>query len=223
MSLIYIDSYRFASVGLPAIGEAYQGGFYAGLYSINGNGIATHALIVAPAATGARGAAQYGISTGLAWKTTTTTTTGANSTFDGVANMNAIITAGIANHPAAEWCHNLVIGGFDDWYLPSRFEHEIAYFNLKAGTGNNATNVGINAYAVPPRASNYTAAGAPLQTAVAAFQNPSGAERFNNTSHWNSNEGTATAASRLFHSDGTVSNQTKTSLLAIRAFRRVAL
>jgi hypothetical protein len=40
---------------LPAIGAAYEGGFFAGTISHTADGVATHALIVAPAATGASG------------------------------------------------------------------------------------------------------------------------------------------------------------------------
>ena len=41
------------SIGdLPAIGAAFQGGFYGGLISQAANGIASHALIIAPKSTG---------------------------------------------------------------------------------------------------------------------------------------------------------------------------
>jgi hypothetical protein len=42
-----------------------------------------------------------------------------------------MVTAGIDDHPAAQFCVNLSIGGFTDWYLPARYELDIAYFNLK--------------------------------------------------------------------------------------------
>jgi hypothetical protein len=55
----------------PSIGSAYQGGYYAGLYSLNGDGTATHALIVADKAngenTGMRALAQQKFSNGLYW------------------------------------------------------------------------------------------------------------------------------------------------------------
>jgi hypothetical protein len=207
---------------LPALGSPYQGGFYAGLYSLPGNGIATHALIVAPAATGARGTG-YPNATGLAWKTATTTTPGATSAFDGIANLNAIIAAGIADHPAAQFCHDLVIGGFDDWYPPSRFEADVAYFNLKPTTASNSTSVGANAYAVPTRAGNYAAAGPPVQTSVAAFQSPGGAEAFTTVAHWLSSETNATSGQQFFFANANSSGTTKTSLFSVRAFRRIAL
>ena len=44
-------SAEVAGIILPAIGSAYEGGFFAGTISHTANGVATHALIVAPAAT----------------------------------------------------------------------------------------------------------------------------------------------------------------------------
>ena len=115
MSLIYINPYLSpAALVLPAIGAAFEGGFFAGTISHTADGVATHALIVAPAASGYNGQGA------LQWKTTDTTTAGTNSTFDGYANTAAMETAGLANHPAANYCRGLTIGGFTDWYLPAR-------------------------------------------------------------------------------------------------------
>jgi hypothetical protein len=123
------------------VGEAYGGGFFAGYISHTADGNPTHALIVAPRATGATGSG-YTLSTNLQWKTANTTTAGTTSDFDGAANTAAMVTAGIADHPAAEFCVNLSIGGHTDWYLPARYELDIAYFNLKPGTQVNDTQAG---------------------------------------------------------------------------------
>ena len=225
MAVIWLGSGRFsappfdflnpANIGLPV-----GGGFFGGLISHTADGNPTHALIVAPAATGATGTG-YTLTTNLAWKTSDTATTGANSLFDGAANTAAMVAAGIANHPAAQFCANLTIGGFNDWYLPAQLEHDIVYFNLKPTTANNATGTGINAYAVPPRTANYTA-GNPAQTAVAAFQ-AGGAEAFAATAHWASNEVTAANARRLTYGSGAVTVAAKSTLNPVRAFRRIAL
>jgi hypothetical protein len=37
---------------------------------------------------------------------------------------------------------DLSIGGHTDWYLPARYELDIAYFNLKPGTRVNDTQAG---------------------------------------------------------------------------------
>jgi len=206
---------------VPNIGDAFLGGFFAGYISHTANGVATHALIVAPRATGASGTG-YTLTTNYAWKTSNTTTTGTTSTFDGRANTDAMITAGIALHPAAQFCVNLSIGGFTDWYLPSRFELDIAYFHLKPSTASNNTSSGINSYSVPIRAANYTAA-IPGMTSISAF-NSTGAERFvTGGFHWTSTEADATRGFNFQVDNGQVlsTNTSKTTLLAVRAFRRV--
>ena len=53
---------------LPDIGDAYEGGFFAGYISHTANGVATHGLIVAPSASGYNGQAT------LQWKTTNSST-----------------------------------------------------------------------------------------------------------------------------------------------------
>ncbi len=205
---------------IPAvIGEPFGGGYFAGYISHTANGNPTHALIVAPKANGATGTG-YTLTTNLAWKTTSTTTAGATSAFDGAANTAAMVTAGIADHPAAQFCVGLTIGGFSDWYLPSRLELEIAYFNLKPGTSSNATAFGGNSYAVPQRPSNYTT-DYPSQTLVTAFN--SSTESFSTNTHWSSTEGSSTSAWNLNLGTGAQNDFSKTSAIRVRAFRRIAL
>ena len=203
--------------GLPEIGDAYEGGFFAGLISHTDNSIATHALIVAPAATGASGTG-YTITTNLQWKTTTTTTAGTTSPFDGAANSANMNNA---SHPAAQFCEGLSIGGYSDWYLPARYELDIAYENLKPTTDSNNTSWGINPYSVPERTVNRTA-GAPARTSVAAFQS-GGAEAFVAGIHWSSTENSSTNAWRLNFLNGDQSNLNKTFIERVRAFRKLAL
>jgi len=207
----------------PVIGAAYGGGFYVGAISHTANGVATHFLIVAPAATGATGAG-YTVTTTKQWKTTASSTAGTGSTFNGAANTAAIVTAGIALHPAAGFCVGLSIGGYTDWYLPAPLEFEIAYANLKPTTTSNNTTQGINAYSVPARTVSYTA-GDPAQTAIAAFQS-GGAEAFSvSAAHWSSFS-SSTQARRTFFSDGggTTTGTTNMTISAnVRAFRKVAV
>jgi len=208
-----------AEAGLPVIGAPYEGGFFAGYISHTADGVATHALIVAPAATGATGTG-YTLTTSKQWKTTNTTTAGTTSSFDGAANS---ANMNDANHPAAEFCETLSIGGYTDWYLPARYELDIAYENLKPTTGSNSTSWGVNVYSVPARGSNRTA-GAPAQTSVAAFQS-GGAEAFVAASHWVSTESSSTEGRRLSLISGTQSDADKDTLafMRVRAFRKLAL
>jgi hypothetical protein len=205
---------------LPDVGDAYEGGFFAGFISSTANGVATHGLIVAPRATGATGAG-YTLPTNLQWKTANTTTANTTSPFDGAANTAAMVTAGIANHPAAQFCVNLNIGGYSDWYLPARYELDIAYENLKPTTTSNSTSWGINDYSVPKRTVNRTA-GAPAQTSIAAFQS-TGSEPFVAGLHWSSTEDSASNAWRLPFSDGEQGSFFKDDSVRVRAFRKFAL
>ena len=206
--------------GLPNIGDAYEGGFFAGYISHTANGVATHALIVAPAATGATGTG-YTLTTNKQWKTSNTTTAGTTSTYDGAANTAAMVTAGIASHPAAQFCTGLSIGGYTDWYLPARDELEIAYYNLKPTTDSNNGTSGINAYSVPARGSNYTA-GTPAQTTVTAFQTGN-SEAFVADTHWSSTETSSGGASTQFFFSGFQISRSKGNLYRVRAFRKLAL
>ena len=201
------------------IGDELGGGYFAGYISHTANGVPTHALIVAPRATGATGTG-YTLTTNLQWKTANTTTVGTTSAFDGAANTAAMVTAGIADHPAANFCVGLSIGGYSDWYLPSRYELDIAYFNLKPSTAANDTSWGINIYSVPKRDINNTTT-YPTQTALAAFNTST--EAFVAAVHWSSTETSATTAWRLDLSNGGQSNGSKTIALRVRAFRRIAL
>ena len=202
-----------AAAELPAIGAAFEGGFFAGLISHTANGVATHGLIVAPSASGYNGQAT------LLWKTTNTSTAGTTSPFDGAinsANMNN------ASHPAAQYCEGLTIGGYSDWYLPARYELDIAYENLKPTTTSNSTLWGINPYSVPERTVNRTA-GAPAQTSLAAFQ-AGGAEDFVASAHWSSTEASATDAWRPYFNDGLqYAGDGKGDNGYVRAFRKFAL
>jgi len=215
-----------AAARLPAIGAAYEGGFFAGAISHTANSVATHLLIVAPRATGATGTG-YTLTTDKQWKTSNDTTSGTTSEYNGAtnsANMNN------ASHPAAQFCEGLSIGGYSDWYLPARYELEIAYYNLKPTTASNDTSFGTNVYSVPSRGSAYTS-GTPAQSIVTAFQTGN-SEAFVADWHHSSTEGGVTVSWKLRLTDGVASNSTltfnplnalKTNTYPVRAFRKVAL
>jgi hypothetical protein len=206
---------------IPAvIGEPFGGGYFAGYISHTADGNPTHALIVAPRAAGATGTS-YTLTTNLAWKTVNTTTAGTTSAFDGAVNTAAMVTAGIADHPAANFCVGLSIADFTDWYLPSLYELDIAYFNLKPGTAANSTSWGTNIYAIPQRNSNWTAA-YPKQTSLTAFS--TSAEAFTSDAHWSSTENNATTGLNLNFNTGVQTGANgKVTTLRVRAFRRIAL
>jgi hypothetical protein len=200
--------------GMPlVIGQAYEGGFFAGQISTAGNSIADYNLVVGPVASAQNSSKQ--------WKTSNTTTAGTTSVIDGPANSAAMNDA---THPAAEFCEAVTAGGFTDWYMPAKNELEVCYFNLKPTINTNNTSFGINPNAVPARASNYTTSpSVPSQTSAANFQG-TGAEDFLTAGYWSSTENSATSAwSEYFSVGGQYTGAGKTYFYRVRAVRRVAV
>ena len=106
------------------IGSPLGGGFFAGEMVIDG---VPYALVVAPKAEGERMELRYkGKDRG--------TPDGTDSDDDGFANTDR---TNDDNHPAAQFCRSLRVGGHDDWYLPSRDELAMICRNL----GPNRKNV----------------------------------------------------------------------------------
>ena len=64
--------------GLPAIGSAFGGGFFAGQIGVGG--VATHNLVIGPVASAQSSSKQY--------KNANTATTGADSVIDGPQNTS---------------------------------------------------------------------------------------------------------------------------------------
>jgi len=218
-----------ASGRLPSgfqLGQSLQGGYFAGYISHTANSVATHALIIAPRATGASGSL-YPVTNGLRWKTSRTSTAGANNLYDGKVNTDAMVAAGIASHPAAQFCVNLSIGGYSDWYLPSLYELEIAYYNLKPSTQSNSTidTAASNNYAVPIRTSQYTSS-VPQRTLATAFRT-GGSEAIATSFHWASSEPTfapGIAYIITFSNGASTSNAFKDAdNYMTRAFRKIPI
>jgi hypothetical protein len=136
-----------------------------------------------------------------------------------------MIAAGAAAHPCAQFCDNLVVGGFSDWYMPAQNELEICYFNLKPTTTGNNTATGINANAVPARASDYTT-GNPAQTSATIFR-IGNAQAFtvgagSANQYWASNEIAANRGYVKQFEDGTKYNYGyKSTSRLVRAVRRL--
>ncbi|MFU8886240.1 MAG: hypothetical protein ACNA8O_12385 [Cyanobacteriota bacterium] len=207
---------------LPAIGALFEGGYYAGLISHTANGVATHALIISPKASGSL--------LNVAWKTANTSTSGTTSVFDGWANSEAMNNA---SHPAAQFCRSLVIAGYDDWYLPATQEWDILWRAFKpqttaAGTYSGA-GYGANPYAVPA-GGNYADSN-PARTPLTAFQS-GGAEslyHFDENDgddpflHWTSTQAASgTAFQRMTYTgDQFAESKTIASITQVRAIRRI--
>jgi hypothetical protein len=108
------------------IGQSYGGGI---IFYIDGTG--QHGLIAAPSDQ----------STGIQWYNGTNTLTYATATAIGTgnANTNTIVSNQGAGNYAAKLCYDLVLGGYSDWYLPSKDELVLLYLN-KVIIGSFAIN-----------------------------------------------------------------------------------
>jgi len=210
----------------PTIGDAYGGGFYTGKIVQGGT---TYYLVVAPKSSGENSSKQYKTTNDAAPTATQTLNNGPAAS----SSMNS------ASYPAAQFCEGLTIGGFSDWYLPSRDELELCYRNLKPDTtANNTTARSKSSYTYPEgndvsgdtmginRNSNPTGAaytsGSPAQTSVTAFQT-GGAEAFAAVFYWSSSEFSSTAAWRQNFDFGCQDDSGKDSSFYVRAVRRVAV
>ena len=161
-----------AKTALPAIGTQLEGGFFAGLFSLNGE---TFGLAVAPKAQGELEEAT--------WDAYGNDLQAAISFNDGLANTQAMAESGsdLGVHMLG-----LEINGFADWYLPSRDELELLYRNLKPTTETNYIwRHGDNPSSLPV-GYPYTAH-SPAQTTVSAFVE-GGAEAFEDGWYWASTQ-----------------------------------
>jgi hypothetical protein len=210
LQVVFQNQRSFGTPAPTVIGQAFGGGFYAGQISTAGNSIADYNLVVGPVASA---------QSTLQFKIVNTSDSGATSDINGPANSASMNDV---THPAAQFCEGLTIGGFSDWYLPARNELEVCYYNLKPQATSNITSSGINANAVPARASNYTA-GNPAQTSASVFIESTGAEAFATNFYWSSTQFSATEARLVRFGDGFQNYIIKNYSYSVRAIRRVAV
>ena len=158
--------------------------------------------------------------------------------YDGLANTEHLLGRTDTKYPPIDFIRSLreiKLDGYDDWYLGSKYEMEVIYYNLKPTTDNNTTTASSqdNAYSVPQRTTaNYTAS-IPSQTSVTAFQS-GGAQAFDSetstaqTYYTSSAPSTTASNSKSFTDQGidagyNYNSAQKYSEVGItRAIRRVA-
>lgn len=113
---------------ITAIGVTYQGGI---VFYIDDTGL--HGLVAAP----------YDQSVAAEWGCLGTSISSANGTAIGTGYQNTIniINSCLTEGIAAKICYDLVLNGYDDWFLPSRDEMRMVDQNLRQkGLGNLADN-----------------------------------------------------------------------------------
>jgi len=136
------------------IGDTMQGGI---IFFLDGNG---GGLIAAPTD---QGQAEWGCYANLTLINDTAIGAGAQNTINIVdANCSPLTTG---NSIAAKMCDSLVLGGYSDWFLPSKNELNLMWTNLADSDGN-----GVNT----------------------GESDPNNLGGFVNSYYWSSSEGTST-------------------------------
>lgn len=200
-----------AGAGQLTIGQAYQGGYYAGTITYGteawlGIGGEQYNLIVAPKASGEA-------STTLQYKTTAScdgaesNQTSAQSIWDGYHNTYTSVIGSSSSHPAANYCQGLSIGGYSDWYLGSLEELKVAFGNLRQLT-------------------NWQSGGSEAFTTGTVILNGNSVSGI--SAYWTStgdsceNTGSTTTAGMYYNTGGyTFYGYAKTDKTFVRAIRRV--
>lgn len=195
---------KAVSAALPAIGQAYGGGFVTGITVDPDTGVrCLH--ITAGAEHELKGAwGEYGAKI-----------EGADSFTNGRANTEAMAAAGSA---LAKQALALEIGGFTDWAIPARDVQELQYRHFKPTTEENWAGLrnGDNPHSEP--VGLLYSEEDPKQTVHEAFQE-GGAEAFCDTWYWSSSQRSASCAFYMYFDAGNQGYYDKYYELRVRPVR----
>ena len=111
-----------------SIGDTYQGGI---IFYLDASGC--HGLISAPTDQSA----------GTRWHNGSNINTTAFASFAGCGygNTSMIVYSQGSGSYAAKLCYDLSLGGYDDWYLPSKYELNLMFHNIGAGNTLGLGNI----------------------------------------------------------------------------------
>ena len=225
-----------AGIVLPEIGEAFAGGFFAGIIDTTrpGSIIAAdqyqsglrYALVISPGSLES--------SSTMQWRTSSTTVAQAQTRWNGLAAQQALAST---TFPAFNYCAGLShpADGGSPWYLPALDELELLYRNFKPDTTSNAmgnrpqgtfppTTAGHGEnISSDPVGAPYTA-GSPARTLLSAFQ-AGGAHAFKQVTswYWAATWYSPTGAWLQRPSDGNQTSASQGSNDWVRPVRRVLL
>jgi hypothetical protein len=219
--------------GVTQIGDAVDGGFFAGIIDTTQSNIiaaddyqtgARYALIVSPKdyEGGFGSSPAAGLPTGaLVWDSADRTgQSGSFTRWDGLSSTDSILAKNDSQYEVFEFIRDLRSeypvpdDGGSDWYLPAMDELELLYRNLKPVNANNYIDVDFS-YMFPPTAQDQGynpssdpvgsayTSSVPSQTSVTIFQS-GGDEAIDLARYWSSTDAN-TADSRAWRQDFNVS------------------
>lgn len=124
---------RAANITLPAVGQNWRGGQFVGEYDLTGTGNANVLLTLQ------RGSDVFTPFLTTWASNTVSNTTPTNSARDGQVNTANLAAANSTLFTAATVCDTATLGGFSDWYLPSKEEMRFIGNTVIANPGKFST------------------------------------------------------------------------------------
>lgn len=148
---------------------------------------------------------------------------GAGNVWDGLTNTNVMVNHNDLDFPAAKFCADCNVNGFNDWYLPARDEQEMLYRYFKPTTYAMYRVDVRNLNSDPQRTDDYVA-GDPPKTSVTVFQAGNAQAYLTAGYYWTSTHTVYSSASGLdFETGQIITNLAGDYRRKVRPVRRVII